>query len=286
MNTLRKIALTLACLLLATPAWAGIAAQLDTGQTLYVHVKTGAATYVHCQILDAGGTGWYHCTDAQLVTAGLTTDDRATIFTTGFPFVVTTSATLSTNPLAGGSIDWDGSAERLTPTATQITTGILGTTTTDTGAGTIGRALHNLRQYFGTVNTGVASVAGLANAPAGGGGGSFIAVSPDVVDASRTWNGEGARALNIITVGDNFTGTLALKPDMNNSIISPEAGSVTATITGAATVTPASYSVNRDFTKGHITVPTLTTTGTYTVTVTVETVDGQTIPTTCTLKVQ
>lgn len=39
--------------------------------------------------------------------------------------------------------------------------------TADTGSGTIGRALHNLRQYFGSSTTGVASAAGLANGPSG-----------------------------------------------------------------------------------------------------------------------
>lgn len=47
---------------------------------------------------------------------------------------------------------------------------LLLTATSDAGSGTIGRALHNLRQFFGASTTGVASAAGLANAPTGGGG--------------------------------------------------------------------------------------------------------------------
>jgi hypothetical protein len=192
------------------------------------------------------------------------------------------------------------------PTAAQVVTALLDTDTSDPGANKIGRAFHNLRQLFGAGTTGVptaeAAAGFFANQPATevelteeqiddiaeaiGEGTGFIAVDPDVIDASRTWNGEGSRANNVITVLDNFDGTLALKPDLNNSIISPEAGSITVTVTGAASVTPTAYMVNRDYTKAHVKLPQLTTTGTYTVVWTVGTVDGQTIPTTCTLKVQ
>lgn len=48
---------------------------------------------------------------------------------------------------------------------------LLLTATSDAGSGTIGRALHNLRQFFGSSTTGVASAAGLQNAPTGSGGG-------------------------------------------------------------------------------------------------------------------
>ncbi len=119
------------------------------------------------------------------------------------------------------------------------------------------------------------------NAPSGGGG---DPVAVDVVDDSRTWFATDYRARNIITVGDNFEGTFALQPDLNPGTTILTVDSVS--ITGAATVTATDLSLNRSKTRAHFTVPTLTTTGTYTVVVTVTTVDGQTIPTTATLKVQ
>lgn len=121
----------------------------------------------------------------------------------------------------------------------------------------------------------------LEQAPAGGGGGS--SVSPDVVTPNRTWVANEYRAINIVEVGDNFTGTLALKPDLNPGTTIATVDSVS--ITGAATVTATDLTVDRSKTIAHFTVPALATTGTYTVVVTVTTVDGQTIPTTATLKV-
>lgn len=109
-------------------------------------------------------------------------------------------------------------------------------------------------------------------------------VDADVVDDSRTWFATDYRARNIVTVGDNFAGTLALQPDLNP--LSTIVGVTSVSITGAATVTATDLEVNRSKTRAHFTVPALTTTGTYTVVVTVTTVDGQTIPTTATLKVQ
>jgi hypothetical protein len=108
-------------------------------------------------------------------------------------------------------------------------------------------------------------------------------LSPDIVSEKRTWIGDEYRARNIVEVGDNFAGTFACKPDLNTATTINTVSSVT--ITGAATVTATDLSIDRSRTQAHFTVPALTTTGTYTVVVTVTTVDGQTIPTTCTLKV-
>jgi hypothetical protein len=109
-------------------------------------------------------------------------------------------------------------------------------------------------------------------------------VSADVVDDSRTWFATDYRARNIVSVAENFEGTLSLMPDINpGSAIS----SVTSvSITGAATVTATELTTNRARTRAQFTVPALTAAGTYTVVVTVTTTDSQTIPTTATLKVQ
>jgi hypothetical protein len=113
--------------------------------------------------------------------------------------------------------------------------------------------------------------------------GGATAVDADIVGDSYTWIGKRYRAQNIVEVGDNFDGTLALKPDMNPNTTILTVDSVS--ITGAAVVTATDLEVDRSRTIAHFTVPTLTTTGTYTVVVTVTTIDGMTIPTTCTLKV-
>ena len=100
------------CLLFASPAVAGITVQHTTGATIYAHVKTGASSYVHCQLTEDSSTGWYTATDAALVSAGLNTAHSGTIFAaSGFPFVITTNATSSASPLFTGSIAWSGSVE-------------------------------------------------------------------------------------------------------------------------------------------------------------------------------
>lgn len=157
----------------------------------------------------------------------------------------------------------------------------MNTATSDTGAGETGRAIHYLAAAF--ASSGVFSEAALANAPSGGGGGGST-VDADVVDDSRTWFATDNKARNIITLGDNFAGTLAMAPDLNPGTTILTVDSVS--ITGAATVTATGLTVNRAKTRAHFTVPALTTTGTYTVIVTVTTIDGQVIPTTATLRVQ
>lgn len=122
-----------------------------------------------------------------------------------------------------------------------------------------------------------------AVAAAGGG------VSADIVSDKLTWFCVGSKAQNIVEVeggsgdGTDFAGTLALAPDLNPgaTILSVDAVS----ITGAATVTATGLAPDRSKKKAHFTVPALTTAGTYTVRVTVTTVDDATITSTATLKV-
>lgn len=108
-------------------------------------------------------------------------------------------------------------------------------------------------------------------------------VSADVISRTRTWIANGRRAQNIVEVTAGFVGTFALKPDLNTA--TTISGVTVVSITGAATVTATDLSVDRSRTQAHFTVPALSTVGTYTVVVTVTTVDGQTIKTTGTLKV-
>lgn len=109
-------------------------------------------------------------------------------------------------------------------------------------------------------------------------------VSADVVADERTWHADEYRARNIIEVKQNFAGTLALAPDMNEGATISSVSAVS--ITGAATVTASDLTVNRARTMAHFTVPAMSTTGTYTVVVTAVTVDGDTIPTTATMVVR
>jgi hypothetical protein len=117
----------------------------------------------------------------------------------------------------------------------------------------------------------------------GSGGGGAALVDADVVTDSRTWFATSNRARNIISVNGPFEGTFALKPDINPNTTIDSVDSVT--ITGPATVTATDLKVNRAFTRAHFSVPPLTTPGTYTVAVTVTTIDSQAITTTGTLKV-
>lgn len=164
------------------------------------------------------------------------------------------------------------------PTATQTANAILDKPLSENvTAATVGQAINWLKAAF--TSSGIYSTGSLANAPTGAG----TPVAAAVVDDSRTWFATEYRARNIVSVGDNYAGTLALQPDLNPGTTILTVDSVS--ITGAATVTATTLTTNRSKTRAHFTVPALTATGTYTVVVTVTTVDSQTIPTTCTLKV-
>ena len=108
-------------------------------------------------------------------------------------------------------------------------------------------------------------------------------VSTVEVATSRTWFAVEYRARNIVQVGQAFTGTLAMQPDLNPDTTISSVTSVV--LSGPASVTANTLTVTPDKTAVHFNVPALATAGTYTVTVTVATVDGQTIVTTGTLQV-
>lgn len=109
------------------------------------------------------------------------------------------------------------------------------------------------------------------------------AIAAISVSHDRTWYADDGRARNIVTVHQNFAGTLAVMPDLNPQAVINAVTSVA--ISGAASVTTLSEAVSADGKAAHFTVPALSTVGTYSVLVTVTTNDSQTIPTTCTLKV-
>lgn len=243
----------------------------DPSQTLSVVWDDATKT----DLVEGSSTqvGNYKATDAELVTDGLTAGVRHGRVYAG---VAAASVAPATDTCVGtiGPIYFSGSVVQ---TEAQY---LLATTTSDTGSTTVGRAIHNLRQYFGSSTAGVAATAALVNAPNGG---ASTPVSPDVISTARTWVANNYRARNIVEVEDGFIGTLALKPDLNTATTISTVSEVS--ITGAATVTATDLSVDRSRLMAHFTVPALSTVGTYTVKVTVTTVDGQTILTTATLKV-
>lgn len=106
-------------------------------------------------------------------------------------------------------------------------------------------------------------------------------VSAVQVIEENTHFASGRRSDSIIEVNQNFAGTLCMKPDLEDGSTIATVDSVS--ITGAATVTATNLRKTINQKSALYDVPALSTTGTYTVVVTVSTVDGQTIPTTGTL---
>lgn len=265
---MKQIILTLLAALLPSLAMAqtAIVFDYDPSATLYARLYTSssAAAAVAFTPGTSGNTRLYTISDSALTGAGLTPASVAYPFTV---FVGTPSTSASDTPVGAG-------VTVVSPWSQPLASYNV--------SGTMGQAVNWLKAAF--ASSGVFSEPALAEAPTGGGGGGGDPVAADVVDDSRTWFATDYRARNIITVGDNFEGTFALQPDLNPGTTILTVDSVS--ITGAATVTATDLSVNRAKTRAHFTVPALTTTGTYTVVVTVTTVDGQVIPTTATLKVQ
>lgn len=248
----------------------------STGQSLYARFDDGSNTAVDLTEGSSLNVGKYTAADSAIVTAGLAagtytgrifggtagaqanTDYQVGSFS-GFVFngtneVADTPQTGDSYALAAGA---DGFAA--TKAAVDATKAV-----TD--------ALSPRLPGSGTLATG-ADVAAV----------SLTAISPDRVSAKRTWLGNEYRAQNIVEVGDNFAGVLSLQPDINPNSAILTVDSVS--ITGAASVTATDLSTTADRKRANFTVPALTTTGTYTVVVTVTTTDGDTIPTTGTLKV-
>lgn len=110
-----------------------------------------------------------------------------------------------------------------------------------------------------------------------------VLVDADPIIPGRTWFADDYRARNIVEVANGFLGTLAMAPALNLGTTIASVSSVT--VVGPASVTTSSLAVDKSRTRAHFDVPALTTAGTYTATVTVTTIDSQTIVTTGTLRV-
>ena len=268
--------LTLLLALTATPLWAADAIRFaDTPtQNRYVRVWTSATAAVADEMSEGSGAGAgrYVIADSALVTAGLST---AGVYSYKVFSGATASTTANDECVGVGTLYWTGS------TAETEAQYLLRTTTSDTGSGTLGRALHYLRSAW--VSSGVYSTASLANAPAGGGGGGVtIPVNQVRIAESRTWvlkptsNGLVGEVTRYLTLGDakpfaidfrNDLSTNGQLTDVNSIIVVDEDGEeiVSPGITFAATATDPG--VNR--TQAIVTI-TGGTAGTYRVRVKVE----------------
>lgn len=133
----------------------------------------------------------------------------------------------------------------------------------------------------------VSSTADVAVTPHGGENGPTVApLSPEEVSSNYTWRvNEGYSVPKTVTVNAAFSGALAI--DYSDALVGAfdEDIAPTATIGGAASVTPNSVAYSTSLRKIIVTVPNLTTSGTYTVAASGATTDGQTIPVNCTLVV-
>ncbi|MCP4876122.1 MAG: hypothetical protein GY896_11705 [Gammaproteobacteria bacterium] len=105
----------------------------------------------------------------------------------------------------------------------------------------------------------------------------------DVID-EHTHFADGGESRSIISLKQNFAGTLALVPDLvSDSAVSSVSS---AALTGAASVTGSNLRKTPNGKMALYTVAALSTTGTYTATVTIVTTDSQTIVTTGTIIVE
>lgn len=130
----------------------------DPSQTLSVVWDDATKT----DLVEGSSTqvGSYKATDAELVTDGLTAGVRH-----GRVFAGVNAASVA--PLTDYCV---GTIGPMYFSGTVVQTEaeyLMSRPTADAGSTTIGRAIHNLRQFFGSSTTGVGSVDGLANAPAG-----------------------------------------------------------------------------------------------------------------------
>jgi len=93
---------------------------------------------------------------------------------------------------------------------------------------------------------------------------------------------DGVTSRSIISVNANFSGALALEPDIGSATI---ATVNSAALTGAASVTGTALTTDKSQRQALYTVAALSTTGTYTATVSVTTTDSQTLLSTGTIVV-
>ncbi len=246
------------------------------GQTLYVRVRTALTTSVAAALTEGtgNGVGYYVVTDATLAGAGLSG-------TAVYPYKVFsgTPSASANDPLLGvGSLNWVSTAAAPPPA---MVGGILGTAFTET---TAGRLANNFRLFFANADAATTAVVQDVKTAAQA---TAQAIAATKIAGSRTWRPspfDSSAADNIVTVKRLFAGDLEAVMPLN-----PDADVGTfdsVTIAGPAAVTATNLRLSADGLSVIFAVPSLTTAGSYTVLVTVTTLDGQEIPMECRLIVR
>lgn len=207
---------------------------------------------------------------------------------------------VANNPLTAYTLNGSGTINYIAPTATSINSavvaGTVGTNQTtllsrlsatragyldNLSAGPVAQAsaLDTVDNYLDTEIAAIASsIAAVVTAT--------TPIAAFDVDDRYTWRpGSTAdKADRVITVSRNFAGPLAAEMPLNEFGAIESVTSVA--ITGAATPTATNLRKSGNGREAIFNVPSLTTAGTYTVLITVETVDEGTVPMTCKLIVR
>lgn len=150
-------------LLIANQSLADITYHGTTGQTLYVRVQTGASTFEGVAMTEgsSGGLGVYKTTDADLVSAGVSTASAAAGYPNGYPFTIrsgTASDTANDTILGSGQLSWSGSVEIAAPANTTYWSG-----TANASPDTAGYPKVTIKDGTGTGELDTASGVALAN---------------------------------------------------------------------------------------------------------------------------
>lgn len=159
---MKHFALAIIFALAAPVATAGIVFNYETGKQLYVRFDDSSNTAVN---LTEGSTlkaGRYTAADAAIDTAGLAAGTY-----TGRIFIGTAGAQSSGDVLVGVVNDFTFGASTQTSSDARLVAAMFGTSTADSGSGTLGRAFHYLLSSF--VSNGKFSQNALSNAPTGDG---------------------------------------------------------------------------------------------------------------------
>lgn len=275
----RKLLTAVLLLLAPASAWGADAIIFADApsQSRYVRIWTSSTAAVADELVEGSGAGAgrYAITDSLLVTAGLST---AGVYQYKIFEGATASTTADHTAVGVGTLYWNGSAA-LTPENY-----LLLTTTSDTGSGTLGRALHYLRSSW--ASSGVYSIAALANAPSGGGGGGTIATT--YAHKSRTWTPglDGSIASNVVTVKAGASGTFSAIMPLNAGADISTVTSVEVTDPNDDEVVATDLGKTADGLQANFDLPELTVAGDYEVIVTCTTIDGDTIVMECPLTVR
>lgn len=275
--------------LVAITARAQIIYYGSTGQTLYARFDDGSNTAVN---LTEGSTltaGRYSAANPAIVTAGLATSTSSYTYRV---FVGTASGQSSADIAVGnGSTYWNGTVTQdalaskgiTSARVTNLDNADVATSTRQVTVASLGTMVTN---WLAMVSSNAFTVPALANAPSGGGG---ATISPKDPDEDETWGFDTASqttAPNQIPMtqgevrkfGMNFTRPL----NRASSAVAIQGTPIVTISSSAHPPTIGTITVSSDYKCAYIPITTVTggsatTKGMYTVAVTINTTDSQTI---------